>query len=171
MGHRGCGRMSLCPAEKFHLRAWHSFPPAATRQRHCMGLGNVSCRIEGAGVGAPWCQPCECEQLPTPGLGQWHSERGTEQLYGHPFLKPGPPSHPPGPAVLVRDGSTRLLTLPGARVLGSHAEVSGFPRTPRTGPQQGVGAGRGCGAPQCSTQQSGGHGVGTAAWTLLGRGA
>lgn len=59
VGHRGCTRMSLCPAEELRLRAWHSLPPAATGQWYCVGLGNVSCRIEGAGVRTPWCQPCE----------------------------------------------------------------------------------------------------------------
>lgn len=46
---RGCRRMRLCPAEKFHLTAWHSLPPAAIRQWQCLGLGNVSCRERG------WC--------------------------------------------------------------------------------------------------------------------
>lgn len=112
---------------------------------------NASCRIEGAGVGAPWCQPCECNQLPTRGWGS-ATVRGAQRssmdsLFSSLGQAVPTTFYPPGPAVLVGDGSTRPPTLPGARALPSHAEVSGFPKTPRTGPQQGTGTGCGCGAP------------------------
>lgn len=96
LGHgrypRGCRRMGLCPARKCKclLRAWQRLSPTAVGQQRYMGLRKVCFPMwwRGAGVGAPWSQPWEQDQLLSWGWGSGTAEGEPEQA----LWAPSPPA-------------------------------------------------------------------------------